>query len=272
MGLSKRLDAARNAFKNRDVKQAGALHDRVQVMQAMQQTPSSKSFFGEYIKSMVYGGLDGIVTTFAVVSGVAGAQLGAPVILILGVANLLADGLSMGVGDYLSTKSEREYYNREEQRQLWEIENFPEGQKAELLALYLQHGYTKEEAEHITEIQIADKQRWANAMMLEELNMLKDEGHPIYNAMATFGAFVVAGSLPLAIYFIGLVVPIASDTSFIISIALSALALFLLGASKVFVTGLNPIRSGLEMLGVGGAAALVAYVIGVALQGLVGTA
>ena len=219
---------------------------------------------------MVYGGLDGIITTFAVVSGVAGAQLDARVIVILGLGNLLADGFSMATGDYLSTKSEREYYAREARRQAWEIEHFPDGQRAELRALYLQHGYSQNDAEQMVELQTRNQARWVNAMMIEELGLIEENTNPLYNALATFTAFVVAGSLSLLIYLLGLVIPIALDTAFPISIVLSAIALFSLGAAKVFVTRLNPLRSGLEMLLVGGLAASVAYVIGALLKNVGG--
>ena len=77
----------------------------------------------------MYGGLDGIITTFAVVAGVAGASLSSGVVLILGFANLIADGLSMAIGDYLSTKAENEYNKAERAREKWEVENYPEGEK-----------------------------------------------------------------------------------------------------------------------------------------------
>lgn len=219
---------------------------------------------------MVYGGLDGIVTTFAVVSGVAGADLGANVILILGIGNLLADGFSMAVGDYLSTKSEREYYDHEARRQEWEIDRFPEGQTAELRSLVLQRGYDEGEADQLVALQTRAKSRWVNAMMILELGMLKQESNPLHNAVATFLAFVVAGSLPLIVFIAGVFTPIAPDTAFGISVLLSGAALFGLGAAKVFVTRLNPLRSGLEMLVVGGLAAGVAYVIGAALKNVGG--
>ncbi|MBC8160655.1 MAG: VIT1/CCC1 transporter family protein [Roseiflexaceae bacterium] len=261
--LSQRIDQARRAFKTNDVAASAQLHDPQRIAAAAQlpsraQAPS----VGQYIGSVVYGGLDGIITTFAVVSGVAGAQLGASVILILGIANLLADGFSMGTGDYLSTKSEREYYDRELQRQAWEIAQFPDGQKAELHALYTQHGYTAAEATQLVAVQTHDNQRWASAMMVEELNMLRDTTNPLANALATFLAFVIAGVLPLAVYLLGLFLPIDATTAFGVSIASSAIALFGLGAAKVFVTGLNPFRSGFEMLLVGGFAAVVAYLVG----------
>lgn len=271
LGISKRVDEARDAFLKRDTATAAKLHDPQTIAERLRADESQKpSMFGMYIGDMVYGGLDGIITTFAVVSGVAGAQLSAHIILILGIANLLADGFSMGTGDYLSTKSEREYYDREMHRQRWEIEHLPEGQKVELKALYMQNGYSQDEAEQMVALQTRYRDRWVNAMMIEELHMLKDDTNPLYNAFATFIAFVVAGSLPLVIYLIGLVVPVEPSRAFTISIALSAVALFGLGAAKVFVTRLNAFRSGLEMLLVGGFAALVAYVIGALLKNIGG--
>ncbi|MDF2770597.1 MAG: putative rane protein [Geminicoccaceae bacterium] len=260
--ISRRIDAARKVLEKSGDRAAATLHDPRRGPHATRAESTRGTSFGTYIGSMVYGGLDGIITTFAVVSGVAGADLGANVILILGVGNLLADGFSMGVGDYLSTKSEREYYAREARRQAWEIDRFPEGQKVELRTLYARNGYSEEEADQLVAVQTRTKPRWVNAMMTEQLGMLKEEANPLHNAIATFISFVLAGSLPLLVYLIGLATPIAPDTAFRISILLSALALFGLGTAKVFVTRLNPLRSGFEMLVVGGLAAVVAYVIG----------
>jgi VIT1/CCC1 family predicted Fe2+/Mn2+ transporter len=224
------------------------------------------SWFGPYIGSMVYGGLDGIVTTFAVVSGVAGANLGPHIILILGIGNLIADGFSMATGDYLSTKSEREYYDREARRQAWEIERSPDRRRAALRALYQRNGYTASEADEMVAVQTRERPRWVRAMMINELGMMKDDVNPMRNAVTTFISFVLAGSLPLLAYLIDLVRPIPTDQAFRVSVLLSGLALFALGAAKVLVTRLNPLRSGLEMLLVGGLAATVAYVIGDLLQ------
>ena len=176
----------------------------------------------------------------------------------------------MATGDYLSTKSEREYYDREARRQAWEIENFPDGQRAEFVALLHEQGYSAADAEQMASIQTAEKPRWINAMMIAELGMIRDEANPLGNALVTFASFVIAGSLPLLVFFIGLFTPISLSTAFPISIALSALALFGLGVAKVFVTGLNAFRSGLEMLLVGGLAGVVAYVVGALLKNVTG--
>lgn len=267
LSISRRVDAARRAFDRKDVEAGRALHDPDYITRAVHDDERRRTaWFGAYIGSMVYGALDGIVTTFAVVSGVAGADLGSNVILILGIGNLVADGFSMGVGDYLSTKSEREYYDREARRQRWEIDSFPEGQRAELHALYLKDGWRQDDAGQLVELHTHDRDRWVDAMMVEELGMLKEEHNPLFNALATFISFIVAGSVPLLVYLYGLVVPVAPESAFRWALGLSGAALFMVGAAKVFVTRLNPIRSGLEMLFVGGLAAGVAYLIGALLK------
>jgi len=132
----------------------------------------------------------------------------------------------------------------------------------------MSQGYTQQEARQLVAIKTQSEDRWLKTMMVEELEMLHQDSNPIKNALATFLSFVVAGSLPLLIYVVGLVVPIPPDVSFAISILSAGAALFMLGAAKVYVTHLNPLRSGLEMLTVGGLAALVAYVVGVLLKGI----
>lgn len=267
MGLSKRLEQARSAFAKGDADASAAAHDSQRIVAAREEHGGVGS---EYLGDLVYGGLDGIITTFAVVSGVAGAQLGTPVILILGLANLFADGFSMATGAYLSSKSEQEYYEREWKREAWEVERFPDGERLELIEIYREQGYSEEDAQKLVEIQSRDPERWVKAMMVNELGLLRDERKPLNSGLATLLAFVVAGIVPLLIYLLGIFVSIPHEVAFPISVVLSGLALFGLGAAKVVITKLNPIRSGLEMLIVGGLAAVVAYVVGALLKGVGG--
>lgn len=266
MSISKRLDEARQAFARGDKAASAAAHDFRRIAHAARERHAGGE--AQYIGDLVYGGLDGIITTFAVVSGVAGANLGTNVILILGLANLLADGFSMATGAYLSTKSEQEYYEQERARERWEVQHVPDGERAELLELYRARGYSDADARQLVEIHSRDQERWVNAMMIDELGMLRNEGNPLKNAAATLAAFIAAGSVPLMVYLAGLVAPVPPGVAFATSLALSALALFGLGAAKVLVTGQKPLRSGIEMLLVGGLAAAVAYVVGALLRGL----
>lgn len=122
----------------------------------------------------------------------------------------------------------------------------------------------------MVEIQSRYSQRWVKAMMIDELGMLEDEGNPLVNGLVTFGSFVVAGAVPMLICLIGRAFPVPPQASFPIALLLSGLALFTLGTAKVLVTRLNPLHSGIEMLLVGGLAALVAYVVGALLKGIGG--
>jgi VIT1/CCC1 family predicted Fe2+/Mn2+ transporter len=268
MGLSKRLEEARNAFSKGSKAKSAAAHSPDRIIEAAREEHGGAG--SQYIGDLVYGGLDGIITTFAVVCGVAGSQLGTPVILILGLANLFADGFSMATGAYLSSKSEHEYYERERQREAYEVEHFPEGEIMEMIEVYRSQGYSEEEAKTLIEIQSRNADRWVKVMLVHELGLLPDDRKPILSGLATFLAFILAGSVPLLIYLLGLFVAMPADTAFIISLILSGLALFALGAAKVIITKLNPFRSGSEMLIVGGFAALVAYLLGALLKGLVG--
>jgi VIT1/CCC1 family predicted Fe2+/Mn2+ transporter len=268
MSLTRRLDQARDAFTRGDRRASAQAHDPGRIAAAAQEEHGGTG--SQYLGEMVYGGLDGIITTFAVVSGVAGAELGLDVVLILGLANLLADGFSMGTGAYLSAKSEGEYYERERQREAWEVMEFPEGERAELYEIYRAQGYPEEDARQLVTIKTRDSRRWVDTMMVEELGMLKEEKSPWLNGLATLAAFVVAGSVPLLVYLLAMAVQISDRLLFPVSLALSGLALFGLGAAKVLVTKLNPLRSGIEMLAVGGLAAAVAYVVGALLKGIGG--
>ena len=191
--VSKRLEEARQAFKRGDVKALVAAHDPERIAHAAQEAHGGTSH--QYIGDLVYGGLDGIITTFAVVSGVAGAQLGTPIILILGLANLFADGFSMATGAYLSAKSEQEYYDREWQREAWEVEHLPDGERAELYEIYRQQGYTEDDAHQLVEIQTRNPQRWVKAMMVTELGLLPDDRKPLLSGLICCGRIDSAAGL-----------------------------------------------------------------------------
>ena len=267
MSITKRIDQARKAFEKQDLSASKDAHSPQAIAAATEEHGGASH---QYIGDMVYGGLDGIVTTFAIVSGVAGANLGSGIILVLGLANLLADGFSMAAGAFLALKSELEYYDREREREAWEVNHFPQGERTELLEIYKAKGYSTDDAETLVAIQAKDERIWIDEMMIQELGMLRDERSPILSALATLGSFIVAGSVPLLVYLAGLFLPIDSEASFAISALLSAAALFGLGAAKVLITGRSWFRSGLEMLAVGGLAAGVAYLVGYLLQGLGG--
>lgn len=259
--LTRSLDKAREAYKNKDKKASVIAHTK-------KSSPESHKKGGEYIKSAIYGGLDGIITTFAVVAGVAGASLSMGVVIILGFANLFADGLSMAIGDYLSTKAEREYQSAERKREQWEAENYPDGEKRELIEIYIDKGIPLNDSKKIVNIISKHKKAWVDLMMIEELGIIESNQSPIKNSLVTFGSFCIFGFIPLLTFILTSLIPSIKGMQFQIATILAGLTLFILGALKTRFTGRNWFISGIEMFLVGGIAASAAYVIGLLLGGL----
>ena len=231
----------------------------------------------EFIKQIIYGGNDGIVTTFAVVAGFAGAgaggiaEIGGIAVLLFGLANLFADGAAMGLGEFLSARSEQDLYHSVREKELFEIKNNPEMERIEAIEMLQDRGFSLNHAKEMTDILEHYPDHYADFMMAYEIQMADPNGeNPILNGLATFLAFLVAGFIPLIIFVISFFIPLVSTNLFAVSIFLTALTLFSVGAMRSFITGTNWIRSGLEMLLVGGLAATVAYWIGFFLRRIIG--
>jgi len=174
----------------------------------IQQAQEAHNMFGgDYIKSFVFGGLDGIITTFAIVAAVAGTggKLGNEVVILMGLANLVADAISMGFGDFLSEKAELDFVKHERAREEWELENFPEGEIMEMIELYESKGFSKEDATLIIETMAKYKDFFVDHMCVQELEVLPPgENEDVYMAAkkgaVTFCAFMLFGSVPVLVY------------------------------------------------------------------------
>lgn len=222
---------------------------------------------GEYIKSMVYGGLDGIITTFAVVSGVAGASLSLKIVIILGFSNLLADGFSMAVGDYLSSKSEKEYQEGITHQTKIAIKNNYQEEVHKMTQAYEVEGLSKEDAETIAATLAKYEAPFVNQLSSQAYGNNHKEEDPIKNALVTFFSFFVFGLVPLLAYILSTFIPFLLENAFLLASILTGTTLFTLGAVKSRITQSNWMRSGMEMLTVGGLAAVVAYLVGFVLGG-----
>ncbi len=217
------------------------------------------SHIGDYI----YGANDGIITTFAVVAGVAGASLTAHVVIVLGLANLLADGFSMAASNYLGKRSEEDFVRGAFDRQRKLITDQPDQERQHIRRLYAAKGFTGEKLDHAVETVTATVDQWVETVVHEEFKLPEIEpGGPLAGARATFIAFIVAGAVPLIPYVTGF----ASDHQFTASIWLMALALFGVGAARTLITKRPWLQSGFEMLGVGAIAAVVSYLVGFLLK------
>lgn len=218
-------------------------------------------FSASYLRDGVYGGIDGTVTTFAVVSGVVGAGLSTHIILILGFANLVADGFSMAASNYSGTRAEREEVEQLERVERRHIRLDPAGEREEVRQIYRGKGFEGEELERIVEVIASDRERWVRTMLTEEYGLPLMVRSPLRAAVSTFGAFGLCGLTPLIPYLFDL------PSAFRLSTIATALAFFGIGAVKSRWTIFPWWRSGLETLLIGSAAAGIAYTIGFLLRG-----
>ena len=221
----------------------------------------------EFIKQIIYGGNDGIVTTFAVVAGFAGAgaggiaEIGGIAVLLFGLANLFADGAAMGLGEFLSARSEQDLYHSVREKELFEIKNNPEMERIEAIEMLQDRGFSLNHAKEMTDILEHYPDHYADFMMAYEIQMADPNGeNPILNGLATFLAFLCFGIIPLLPYFIF----DANTETFQISIFSTFIALTILGFLRFWVVRQNIFRSVGETVLVGGVCAVVAYIVGLA--------
>jgi vacuolar iron transporter family protein len=230
-------------------------HSQEEIRQRLSSRPGES-----YLRDWVYGGIDGAVTTFAVAAGVAGASLSPQVVLILGFANLLADGFSMAVANYSGTKTEREQYERLLAIEYKHIAAVPEGEREEIRQIFEKMGFRGPDLEGAVDTICADKGRWARTMVLEEYGIAPLIRSPVKTALSTFAAFAVFGSIPL--------VPYLAGGGLVASAVATSVAFLLIGSLKSRWSVRSAWRSGLETLVIGGIAAGLAYAAGHVLASL----
>jgi VIT1/CCC1 family predicted Fe2+/Mn2+ transporter len=226
-------------------------------------TPSS------YVGDAVLGAIDGCVTTFAVVSGVVGADLPPRVALILGLANLCADGFSMAVSNFQRAASDRHRLAQARASEARHIAEVPEGEREEMRQIFARKGFHGPLLEDIVAVITQDRTRWVETMLTEELGLPLVGPVPLRAALVTFAGFVCAGLLPLTPLLLPLALP--ASTRFTISAWATGVTFLLIGILKGHVLGRPRWRAGLETLLVGGGAAVLAYLVGVWLRDMVGT-
>jgi VIT1/CCC1 family predicted Fe2+/Mn2+ transporter len=221
-----------------------------------------------YLRDFVYGSVDGLVTTFAVISGVAGAGLASGDVLVLGFANLLADGFSMAMGNYLGMRAEIETREKLRRQEYLHIQLVPEGEREEIRQLFAKRGFSDAQLEAIVEVITGDERRWVETMLREELGLPASDPVPWQAALTTFSAFVALGMLPMLVYLWNWLFERQITDPFAVCSVVTGAAFFALGAFKSRFVARSWLRAGLETLVVGGGAAAVAYAVGVALGGL----
>lgn len=216
-----------------------------------------------YLRDWVYGGIDGTVTTFAIMAGVVGADLSAGVVIVLGVANLLADGFSMAAANYTGTKAEHDEYEQLRRMEERHVELVPEGEREEIRQIFEAKGFTGDALEAAVDVITARRERWIDTMMTEEHGMPAVIRSPLKAALTTFVAFVVCGSVPIVPYALSLAEPLLPAA------VMTGLTFFGIGSLRSYWSPTRWWHAGLETFAIGMAAAGVAYAVGALLKGLV---
>lgn len=220
-----------------------------------------------HFEDFVYGSIDGTVTTFAVVAGVVGASLSPNIVLILGFANLFADGFSMAAANFQAMKARVDYIAMKRRMEEWEIDNLEEQEKQEIRDIYSAKGFKDELLDEIVRIITSRRKVWVDTMMKEELGLFEDGKKPIDTAFSTFIGFNLIGLIPL-LPFLALLIFNSTNVSngFFYSIIFTGMSFFLIGMIKGKFSKTPKIRSGFYTLIIGGLAASVAYFVGYALH------
>lgn len=217
---------------------------------------------GEFLGEFVYGAIDGTITTFAVVAGVAGASLSSGIVIILGFANLFADGFSMACSNYLSQKANRAYISKQRSREEYEVDTIPEAEREEVKQIYYKKGFRGKDLDKVVSVITSNKKVWIDTMMTEELGLLADHKKPLSTSLVTFFGFLAIGFIPLLSYVLSYVVPFFAEHTFKLAVCLTLVALAIIGAIKSYVAKKSLLKSALETVLVGGVAATIAYYIG----------
>ncbi|MBT5927104.1 MAG: hypothetical protein HOH33_10840 [Verrucomicrobia bacterium] len=221
-----------------------------------------------YLKDFVYGAVDGAVTTFAVVSGVAGAGLSSGIIIVLGLANLIADGFSMAASNFLGSRAESQMREKARAQEHRHIRLVPDGEREEVRQIFAQKGFEGQDLENAVKVITADRARWVETMLREEHGLASKPLSVWKSALTTFAAFVVVGAIPLITFLMNWFLPGAFTSPFVWASAFTGFAFFAVGAAKGRFVEESKWKAGIETLLLGGGAAVISYLVGMALRGL----
>lgn len=213
-----------------------------------------------HLGDFVLGSMDGTVTTFAVVAGAAGAELSLSAAIVLGFANLVADGFSMAAGNFMSARAAQQVTDYARRIEELHIDRIPEGEREEVRQIYANKGFDGALLEEIVTTITNDRRRWVDTMLTEEIGLSLEQRPPWRAAWVTFAAFVSVGLIPLAPYVIML--RSFPQYAFATSAVATGLAFAAIGLARAYVLDQRPWRAALETFSVGATAALLAYVVG----------
>ena len=231
-------------------------HSKIAIHDRLAQGPHNN-----YLRDWIFGGIDGAVTTFAIVAGVVGAHLSASIVFILGLASVLADGFAMAAANYSGTKAERDDYERVLSIERRHIALEPEGEREEVRQIFAAKGFVGADLERVVDVICADPARWIRTMATEEYGLSPQQRSPLWAALNTFTAFILCGCVPLVTYL--------STASFFACMLGTGATFFTVGAVKSRWAAAGWARSGAETFLIGMGAAALAFAVGFSLRALI---
>eukprot|EP00397_Hematodinium_sp_SG-2012_P044074 GEMP01049138.1.p1 GENE.GEMP01049138.1~~GEMP01049138.1.p1 ORF type:complete len:288 (+),score=64.64 GEMP01049138.1:190-1053(+) len=267
---SQRLGGAKTAFRHRDPSESKLAHQRWEQNKSEVGAvhPEPQLSEGPLVKPMVFGGLDGVGTSFALLAGGVGTDLPFFKLLAMCSATIFASALSMGFGEYISGKAERDIALREKARERWEVDLYPEGEVAEMIDLYRRKGLTLEDAEKVATTLSKYVDFWVEHMMLHELNIVppvenQDLCDSLQSSFVMFFSFAIFGMMPIIAYCVTVKFTNAvPETCFVLSALVAFLTLFALGGLKSYMADTNCLAGGAVMAMQGSVAGASAFIIG----------
>jgi len=228
-------------------------HSRAAIQDRLARGPRNN-----YLRDWIYGGIDGAVTTFSIVAGVVGADLSAVVLLVLGFANLLADGFAMAASNYTATRAEHDDYERVLGIERRHIALVPEGEREEIRQIFAGKGFSGDDLDRVVAVITSDLALWARTMAAEEYGLSPTIRSPILAALSTFAAFLVCGAIPLVSYL--------SADGLVACVVATGVTFFAVGAIKSRWSSSGWVRSGLQTFAIGMGAAALAFGVGLGLR------
>ncbi len=226
----------------------------------MPQTPHTETHFtgGELVRDVVIGMSDGLTVPFALAAGLSGAVSASHVVVVAGLAEIAAGSIAMGLGGFLAARSDAEHYEQELLREKREVETIPEDEANEVIEIFQRYGLTQEECQPVVQALRSKPKAWVDFMMRFELGLEEpDPRRALRSAMTIAFAYIVGGLVPLSPYIFSSQV----HSAFLLSIAVTLVALFVFGFVKARFTGAPTLRGALQTLIIGALAAGAAYLI-----------
>jgi len=210
------------------------------------------------MREIVFGMEDGMVSTLGAITGIAGATFDPFTTVLAGLVIISVESISMGVGEFLSSKSRKEIDQRILHEEKEEIRDFPEEERKELLGMFIADGWPQDVAKKMVQVTSQDKELMLREMAYRELKIVPDKmTNPLKNGFIMLFSYIIGGGIPLSPYFF-----LEMKGAIICSIVITLIALFALGVFTSHFSKRNPIKAGFEMFALATFAAVVGYVVG----------